>query len=197
MANDTFDFSQTYLRELTNIDITDVEAQFEQLEAEATENLTESGYSPDRQRLVRSLDMQYSGQEHNVEVEIDNLDSLESLHEQFEQMHERRYGHRHDADAKIVNARIRGIGLQEKPEIKRVEEGSGKEDAVIGTQEAYCFAKDERTDFDVYSRDPLAAGDVLPGPAIIREPTTTIVYHSDQQAEIDEYGHIIINDNER
>ena len=36
------------------------------------------------------------------------------------------------------------------------------------------------------------AGDNLPGPAIIEEMTATTVFYSDQKAQVDEYGQIII-----
>ena len=36
------------------------------------------------------------------------------------------------------------------------------------------------------------AGDSLPGPAVIEEATTTVVYFSDQTAAIDVFGQIVI-----
>ena len=36
------------------------------------------------------------------------------------------------------------------------------------------------------------AGDNLPGPAILEETTATTVFYSDQKAEVDKYGQIII-----
>jgi N-methylhydantoinase A len=49
-------------------------------------------------------------------------------------------------------------------------------------------------EFDVYQREQLAADQVVVGPAIIREPTTTIVFHSDQTARVDPHGHLIITE---
>ncbi|MDR9432217.1 MAG: hydantoinase/oxoprolinase family protein, partial [Natronomonas sp.] len=90
-----------------------------------------------------------------------------------------------------VHLRVRGIGTTEKPELAAVDV-SGAADPHLGSREAYCFAERETVEFGEYDRDGLAPGTTVAGPAIVREPTTSIVFHSDQRATVDEYGHLVI-----
>jgi N-methylhydantoinase A len=59
-------------------------------------------------------------------------------------------------------------------------------------RKAFCFAHRAMVDFAVYDRDELREGDAVPGPAIVEEATTTLVFFSDQSASVDKYGHLFI-----
>ena len=61
----------------------------------------------------------------------------------------------------------------------------------------HLFARDGFTDFDVYRRADLEPTDEIDGPAVVTEPTTSLVFHSDQTATVDEYGHFIITGDEQ
>jgi N-methylhydantoinase A len=89
--------------------------------------------------------------------------------------------------------RVRGIGRNPRPHLQTIEERAGHDLlAPRARRPAFCFARRECTEFLVYDRAALRAGDVLSGPAIVEEPTTTLVFHSDQQATVDRYGHLFI-----
>lgn len=196
MTNVVYDFSQTELVPLRDVERSALESWFEGLEEEAHTTLADEGFDPTDRRTERSVEMRYLGQEHTVKVPADGLESVDELADRFAEQHRRRYGHTMDDPAEAVHLRVRGIGETETPDISRREEGESG-DEVVGTQEAHCFASDEVVAFDVYRRDRLAAGQVIPGPAIVREPTTTIVFHSDQEARVDDYGHLIITEVDR
>ncbi len=93
----------------------------------------------------------------------------------------------------LVHVRVRGIGRNPRPVLQTVaERAAGDLIAPRGRRSAFCFARREFTDFLVYDRAALRAGDVVRGPAIVEEPTTTLVFHSDQQATVDRYGHLFV-----
>ncbi len=48
------------------------------------------------------------------------------------------------------------------------------------------------SEFAVHDREQLLCGDRIQGPAIVEEPTTTLVFFADQAASVDEYGHLFI-----
>jgi len=97
-----------------------------------------------------------------------------------------------DDPVEAVHLRVRAIGHTDSPSIPGASEQTN-ESAKVGTREAYCFAEEARRPFDVYWRETLEAGQTVKGPAIVQEPTTTIVFHSDQKATVDDYGHLIIS----
>ncbi|WP_435181305.1 hydantoinase/oxoprolinase family protein [Halorussus sp. AFM4] len=189
MADVVYDFSQTRINVLEESDYDTLISDFERLEDEGRQTLADEGFTDDEQQFERSVEMRYLGQEHTVEVPADDISSLEELGQRFESHHVDRYGHAMDDPAEAVHIRVRAVGTTEKPELQSAD---SVEDVPVTTTEAYCFATESFTDFDVVPRSSLAPGDTVPGPAIIREPTTTIVFHSDQRATVDDFGHLVI-----
>lgn len=193
MADVVYDMAQTSITVLDELEYDEFDAQFADLEAEGAETLGEEGFSADERTLERFVEMRYLGQEHTVEVDANDVENLDELGERFEARHETRYGHTMDDPPEVVHLRVRAIGENDKPSIEAQEPTDDPAVEPVGTREAYCFAEREKTTFDIYKREQLRPGHELPGPAIVQEPTTTIVYHSDQTAEIDEYGHILLS----
>lgn len=191
MADVVYDFSQTNIAVLNDVDIDTLETTFAELETEGRETLSAEGIDESRQRLERAVEMRYLGQEHTVEVDADGISDLDELAARFEAQHESRYGHTMDDPVQVVHVRVRAIGENDKPSLDRQEARDGALEPTE-TREAYCFASGEFREFDVYDRTTLAPGDELDGPAVVTEPTTSLVFHGDQTATVDEYGHIII-----
>jgi N-methylhydantoinase A len=196
MTDVIYDFSQTRLVPLQSMDLRDLGSSFTGLEEEAHTTLSDEGFDQSSRRTKRSVEMRYLGQEHTVRVPADNVESIDDITARFTEHHERRYGHAMDDPVEAVHLRVRGIGRTEKPEISKLDQG-GYEDDSATTQDAYCFAKEEVVGFNVYRRERLEPGDTLQGPAIVREDTTTTVFHSDQEATVDDYGHLIITGGDR
>lgn len=191
MADIVYDFSQTHITVLDDVDLNTLETSFRKLEADARETIENEDIAPDDQRYERSIEMRYFGQEHTVEVEAAGIDSIDTLADRFKRDHKTRYGHTMDDPVEAVHLRVRAIGESDNPELEQKEpRGAPLEPET--TREAYCFAADSYEQFDVYRREQLAPNDEISGPAIITEATTTTVFHSDQQATIDDYGHILI-----
>jgi len=194
MADVVYDMAQTSITVLDKLDYEEFDDQFADLEQEGAETLGEEGFTEDQRTLERFVEMRYLGQEHTVEVNANDVESLDELGQRFEERHETRYGHTMDDPPEVVHLRVRAIGENDKPTIEAQDPTNESTVDPIETREAYCFAEGAVTDFDVYEREQLKPGHELSGPAIIQEPTTTIVYHSDQKADIDEYGHILISE---
>jgi len=193
MADVVYDYSQTQISVLAETDYDELEADFEQLEQNGRETLSDEGFSAEERRFERSVEMRYLGQEHTVKVPANDIDSVAELGERFEEYHINRYGHAMDDPAEAVHVRVRAIGATEKPELQSADAAVEREPA---TTSAYCFAKEDFVDFQIVQRNALRPGDTVEGPAIVREPTTTIVFHSDQEGRVDEFGHLIISEAE-
>jgi N-methylhydantoinase A len=190
MTDVVYNFSQTYMTPLDDASLADMTEEFEALEAEGSERLQSEGFHDGQSSFERTAEMRYLGQEHSVEVDANDLEDLDALGERFEAEHESRYGHRMEDPPELVHLRVRAAGETDKPSVDG--ESGGEETAHVGTQEAYCFAREERCEFDMYDRNALAPGTTVEGPTIIKEPTSTVVFHSDQRAKIDDFGQIII-----
>ncbi len=193
MADVVYDEAQTFISVLDEVDYADFEQQFVNLEGDLSEQLTSEGFDGGQQRLERYVEMRYLGQEHTVSVPADGLSDLDELGERFEKSHESRYGHTMEDPPQVVHLRVRAIGEAEKPSLEASDDVASGEPQPADHREAYCFTEDAMVDFAVYDRADLAPGHEVPGPAIVREPTTTIVFHSDQTAAVDDYEHLLIS----
>lgn len=192
MADVVYDESQTFINILEEVDMDEFEARYDELEAQLTEQLTDEGFAPERQSLERYVEMRYLGQEHTVSVPADGLDTLDELGDRFEAHHETRYGHTMDDPPQLVHLRVRAIGENDKPALEPADSTGDGGPEPVDSMEAFCFAGETTTEFDLYHRGDLNPDDELAGPAIVQEPTTTIVFHSDQVATVDEFGHLLI-----
>lgn len=192
MADVVYDFARTNIEALTDLKLSELETTFDDLDAKAIETLTDEGFDEDEVDLEHTLEMRYLGQEHTVEVDANGIETIDEVSNRFEAKHEDRYGHAMDDPPEVVHQRVRAIGRNDKPPLEREDPVDGSPEP-IGSRDAYCFALDERTPFDVYDRGDLRSGMAIDGPAVVREPTTTIVFHSDQTATIDEYGQLVIS----
>jgi N-methylhydantoinase A/oxoprolinase/acetone carboxylase beta subunit len=195
-ADVVHDFSRTEVVLLSELDFDRLEGVYAPLEETARATLEEEGFGEKELRLERSAAMRYHGQEHTVEVRADDLTSVEELASRFEECHRSRYGHAMGDPAQLVHLRVRAVGRLEKPALERVAK-AGEAGARVGTQQAYCFARGAVVEFGVHARDRLGRGDEVVGPAIIREPTTTVVLQSDQRATVDEFGQLAITTERR
>lgn len=197
MANVVYDFARTNIEALTDLDLSEIEGVFEELDATAMETLEAEGFTTDDISIERTLEMRYLGQEHTVEVDANGLGSIDEVNERFERKHADRYGHEMDDPAQVVHQRVRASGHNDKPPLDHSDLVDDPRTESVATRTAYCFAKNETVEFDVYERNELVPGADISGPAIVREPTTTIVFHTDQRATVDEYGQLIITSGDR
>jgi N-methylhydantoinase A len=176
--------------------------RFRELEARGLAQLTADGIDPEQARLARSADIRYKGQINEVEVPVAagalDAGALEQLVADFHRRYETVYGQGagfHEARVEVVTYRVRASAASAKPRIVAAPErdrAPGAE-ARAGTRPVYWS---ELGDFDrtpVFWGDRLQAGNVVPGPAIIQVPDTTIVVHPFQTARVDAYGNVLID----
>ncbi len=119
---------------------------------------------------------------------------MDEAAERFHQAHQELYGYDFRGDphqhVEWVNLRVSGIGpIKRPPTLNEIAPGTGAESAVTGTRPAYF---DEWVTTQVYDRARLGAGDVLEGPAVIEEFSSTIPVHPGFRARIDTFGNIRI-----
>lgn len=187
------DFSRTVLRILEEMETSELEKVFTALEDSAVASLSAQGVQRDEVVLIRQLDLRYYGQEHTLTIDIGREDGQDEIRRSFDEQHFARYGHSMSDMVEVLNVRVRGLGRFDKPTMPKLPAAEGGVTrALLHTRRAYCFAQERMTDFEVYLRDKLAPGDVIQGPAIIDEGTSTTVVFSDQRIVVDEFGHLIV-----
>ena len=175
---------------------------FTALEARGREQLRADGIDPAQARLARSADIRYKGQINEVEVPVPAgaLDeaALTQLVADFHRRYETVYGRGagfHEARVEIVTYRVRASAVSAKPRIVAAREAdrAPSAEARAGTRPVYWSEAGDFEATPVFWGDKLVPGNVVPGPAIIQVPDTTIVVHPFESARLDPYGNVLID----
>jgi N-methylhydantoinase A/oxoprolinase/acetone carboxylase beta subunit len=89
---------------------------------------------------------------------------------------------------------VRASAVSGKPRIVATAEGdrAPSREALAGMRPVYWSELGDFEQTPVFWGERLVAGNVMPGPAIIQVPDTTIVVHPFQTARIDPYGNVLI-----
>jgi N-methylhydantoinase A len=137
--------------------------------------------------------MRYYGQEHTVKVplpsgRIDD-EEVKKIIERFHEYHEREYAFRLDSPVEIVNFHLVGEYRVKKFELKELNNiVSSLDDAIM--QERRIYVNGNELTVPVYSKQKLSPRFRIDGPAIIEDPTSTILVLSSQKAIVDKYGNV-------
>ncbi len=183
------DYSETIMLQESSIRPSLFESLFSKMEKRAFEDLQREGIAPKNISLERYLDMRYRGQSYEIVVPL-GTDFIEKFH----LLHEKTYGYcNRDKEVEIVNIRLRARGKLSKPEFKRAPELTSKipSNAQLGNRDVIFSGKTHKA--RIYDRDILLPGNIVKGPAIIVEYSSTIVIPPVCEAEIDLYENILIH----
>jgi len=137
----------------------------------------------------RSLDLRYQGVESSINV-AEPADG--DWRTAYESQHQARYGYCHSGrDLEIVAARVEVVGSMPEPPddaqalVERVPDPA---------EHAIVHFEGQPVETPVFTRDQLQPGDHFEGPAIVCEPTSTVVIEPGFAAKILSRGEIVISD---
>ncbi|MGU9990302.1 hydantoinase/oxoprolinase family protein [Bordetella avium] len=154
---------------------------FQEMETRGRELLASDGFTPKRIHLSRKVEMRYQGQIHECQVELPpgpmTPEGLASLLHHFHQRHEQLYTYAEPHNlVELVNLEVQAVGEVDKPSLPVWPAGDGDiEAARIDTRDMLFDESGAAVSTPVYDGRKLKSGDGLIGPAVIQEPTTTLV----------------------
>ncbi len=191
------DYVQTAVVRASALDPAAVQAGFDGLSSQADAALAREGFPVTERVFVRTADVRYYGQAYEVRVEVPQGPVDDALFARvalaFHDEHKTLYGYdfRNDSRQEVewVNLRVSGVGPIRKPAMREIAAGSGAEHAQSGTRRVYF---EDWVDTPVYDRARLGAGDVVAGPAVLEEFSSTVPLHPGFRATVDTYGNLVI-----
>jgi len=194
-ADVTAEFSASRFTESDRFDFAAVEGDMAELEARALAFLEGAGVPPERRRVEFTVEARYRSQVWELPVpirgsRIEDGEDLARLVEDFHQVHERTFGIQEPGrPIECVYWRARAIGLLPKPSIREVPAGGRDPAAALrGRRSAYFRELGGMAETPVFLGDALRAGNVALAPAIIEEPTTTVVVFPGSEVRVTELG---------
>jgi N-methylhydantoinase A len=165
------------------------------LERDAVSRLEQDGIARDRIRLVREADIRYVGQSMEVRVVAPGgaIDAsiVASLIDAFHAAHRRTFGYDYKGEqaTEIVNLRVSGFGMIERPSLPKMKP-SGTKAAAKGARNVWFDGAMHET--KIYDRAALPVDTNLEGPVIVEEFGSTTVVFPGQTLTVDEYGIMIL-----
>jgi len=178
------DYVHTYPREFSEVDLATVTGIYHDIVERAMQTLKAENVPPERSVVEYSVDVRYVGQFNEVEVAAFaggdfSAHALEELAKEFHQRHDEMYGYSTPATPiEMINLRVSVRGITDKPNVETYpHRGHDPSAARTGWRTAWFDGAYVTT--PVYDGLLLFNGNVVAGPAIVVQPTTTILVPGD------------------
>jgi N-methylhydantoinase A len=144
-----------------------------------------------------AADLRYVAQFNEVEIPISlngrfTRAGMETLADAFHERHEALYGWSMPGTSlEVINLRLTALGRTDKPALQEVPAG-GNDAGHARKRRRDVFFDGAFQEVDVYDGLALQPGNRLSGPAIVEQPTTTVVVPPGYSLSSDAYGNYVI-----
>ncbi|MEE2821714.1 MAG: hydantoinase/oxoprolinase family protein [Acidobacteriota bacterium] len=179
-ADLTHDFVRPYTVELNAANLEDLNQLYEKMAFEGIERLKREGVASESISIVQTADMRYVGQFREIEVPIPSGKLDESkraeLKGTFDKKHEELLLFSTPKNpVQFISLRLKAIGTMPNPHLKPISTGDSDPSSAIKSERECNFGKPTQVVTPVYDSERLLAGNIIKGPSIIEEKTTTVV----------------------
>jgi N-methylhydantoinase A len=187
--------ARTFIRRFSETSDAEVRAELADLAAEVRARLEAEGVPPDEQSVGYQVDLRYHGQgfEVPVDVTLAQFDGggLATAGKAFDAEHDRLFTFALDAEHELVN--LRAVVTGRAPQIVAPPVPAGGTDPAAARKgDTKVYVDGSWTDAQLYDRTALAAGNVVPGPAVITEMDSTTLVLPGYAGTVDAVGSILI-----
>lgn len=175
-------------------------AIFGQMEEKLISGLEKNKVASEQMTLLRSMDLRYWGQVHEISVAIPpgklTVADAENIVPQFVGRYENKYGKGTSygaAQLEAVTLEVKGIGMLDKPSLKEYAfAGTDPSEARKGQRDVYFEDDSAFRPTDIYTREKLKVGNRIKGPAVIEAVDTTILVNPGQEITVDEFFNLVM-----
>lgn len=199
IADMRHDFVRTVNKTLDDTDPAILDAAIGEAAAEGTRLLDQAGIAFEGRAITVELDMSYLGQTHTVAVPLPGdfakpvKLSRDGIKSAFEAAYAAAFGRvLEKIGIRVLNLRVAAIGRRKKFDLGLLappKEGS-VEAAKRTTRQVWLDGAWHEA--GIYRRLELPLGAVIPGPAILEQPDTTILIEPDLVGEVDGFGNLVV-----
>ena len=190
------DYARSFVGRTNNIDLDTINRVYAELEAEAQTAFKQHGVSPDKVILKRSADLRYIGQFHEVEVDMAGgkitREGVDATAAGFTRKHEELYTFAMPWKAvEILTLRLKATTPNAPFALPQVAKGDADPKPALKRRRT-CRFNGRDVDTPIYDGEKVLAGNVISGPAIIEETTTTVVIPAAYVCSVDKYKNYIL-----
>ena len=182
----------TYITHFSKLDLGRLNRILSDLESTGRKDLKEEGFAPEDIEIQRSMEIRYADQIHECAVPIPfqgelSKESMDKVKELFHRRHEELYTYcEPDNEPELVNMEVNVIGLTRASSraVGQVKGNGAGGRAATSKRRAYFHEHKDYVEVSVYDGRQVEVGQSIAGPAIIEEPTTTIVVFPNWKIEL-------------
>jgi N-methylhydantoinase A len=192
------DFAATRLTTLGDAVIPVIADAFAGLATRAGAWFAEEGISPPAQRMTRTVDMRYAGQNYELPVPLPEgpvtKATLDALAEGFAAAHKRMYGFVAEGETvQLVTFRIEAAGVVRKASFSpHADAGADASGALMGRREVWLPEAGGFVSCPVYDREKLQAGNRISGPAVVEQMDATTLVLPGMSGRVEPYMNLIL-----
>ncbi len=188
LSDSVQDFSKTVMLTSQEAGTAGLDERFRELERKGLASMKTEGFSTQRIRLERWIDMRYHGQSYEL-----SFPYTRRFVPEFHRRHEQRYGYADPTrESEVVTIRVRVRGLSEKPRMPKDHPGAkDPKRALIKEKNVRFEGKTCRS--RIYERALLRAGNRILGPALIFEYSATTALPPGYTCCVDSYRNLVIS----
>ena len=193
LAAIAFDYVRSFVSRIEGLDFEVVNALYAEMETEGRALMRDAGVDESEINIVRTADMRYVGQGHEISVPLGTLaeESDAMLLEAFDASYRKIYGRICEGvPVEAIHWRVTVSGA--KPEIcDPLPESKADVGRLSASRRKVLFNRRE-WDVAVHKRQTLAGGTVLQGPVIVEEVESTTVVPPGWVLRVDDLGNLIL-----
>ena len=201
IADMRHDFVLTVNRLLEALDVAGLASEMRRMARDGNSLLDRSGVRFTGRDVLVELDMSYLGQTHTVAVPLDlgpgdGLGRIDAamIRAGFERRYRAVYGRLLDGIApSVLNLHLAVVGRRPKLDLMLLAPCAGKslESARLGTRPVYVGGS--WVEAPVHARLELPVAAVIPGPAILEQPDSTVFIDPGLAGTVDRFGNVILS----
>jgi N-methylhydantoinase A len=184
---------------LGHIAVERVNELFAAIETLAMREAAEEGFSADRVKITRLLDLRYPHQGYSLCVPCPapfDQTARQIVKQAFDSLHQNVYGQSAPKeDAHIVTFRLQSeidVPRLALPELRRTDGNATR--AIKGQRQLYDTTQQKFDQVNVWDREKLFAGDQFEGPAVIEQFDSTTVALAGQIVTVESTGTLVIEE---
>lgn len=195
------DLLETHVRPLSDFDFEMASPILKRLRDEAQSLLVRDEVPASKRSVELRADLRYIGQSYEIAVPIDAVtpQGWASLAAKFHEEHRKRFGHADERAAiEVVTLGATGWGRVDPPHLPPLKSGGPSPKAAqVGARPVYYEGDSVGSgghwhDTPVYDRNSLEANNIVQGPAIIDEVSSTTVLYPGDVARVHESGAMLV-----
>ena len=177
LADQRFEARSSYPR--------DLEKEYRELEKRLVERIGSVDY------FLRYADVRYRGQGWELTIPVPRPADLDIVRKLFSERHAKAYGFVLDEEIEIITIRVFGVKSR-RIDLSRLSmpRPSSKEPRSMGSRRVYMLS--EWVNAEIFDRDSLSTNQVIEGPAVIEEMSSTTLIPRGWVARVGIYGELSI-----